>query len=104
MIFKRYASVVANPQSTVSEASARMLTAEPEAAGQRLDQFLAARLDVSRARVQELIRDQKILLNGAPAKASSKLRGGEGISILGLAERPALRAMAEEIPLDIVYE
>jgi len=75
-----------------------------DAAGQRLDQFLAAQLDVSRARVQELIRAEKILLNDVPAKASVKLRGGEQISILGPAERPALRAIAEEIPLDIRYE
>ena len=81
-----------------------MLIADAEAAGQRLDQFLAARLEVSRGRVQEAIRHHDILLNGAPAKASSKLRGGERISILGLAEPPPLRAMAEEIPLDIVYE
>jgi 23S rRNA pseudouridine1911/1915/1917 synthase len=104
VILKRYASVVSNPQRTVSEPTAVMLTAGPEAADRRLDQFLAARLDVSRARVQEAIRDQRILLNGAPAKAKFKLRGGERISILGLAERPPLRALAEDIPLDIVYE
>src|SRR5579863_10213688 len=72
--------------------------------GLRLDQFLAARLDVSRARVQELIRSEKVLLNDVPAKASLKLRGGETIRVLGQAERPPLRAMAEEIPLDILYE
>jgi 23S rRNA pseudouridine1911/1915/1917 synthase len=104
MILKRYASFVSNPQKAVSEPSARTLIAEPEAAGQRLDQFLAARLDVSRARVQQALRDQDILLNAASAKAAFKLRGGERISVLALAERPALRAMAEEIPLDIVYE
>jgi 23S rRNA pseudouridine1911/1915/1917 synthase len=101
---KRYASVVSNPQRTVSEEPVMTVTAEPEAVDQRLDQFLAARLEVSRARVQQAIRDQRIRLNGAPAKASCKLRGGERISILGLAERPPLRAVAEEIPLDIVYE
>src|SRR5579859_1841767 len=72
--------------------------------GKRLDQFLAVNLDVSRARVQELIESKKILLNDAPAKASVKLRGGERITVLGQAERPALRAIAEEIPLEIVYE
>ena len=87
-----------------AEALPSTISVVSESSGQRLDQFLAARLDVSRARVQELIRDQKILLNGSPAKASFKLRGGERISILGLAERRPLRAMAEEIPLDIVYE
>ncbi len=76
----------------------------PEDAGRRLDQFLAAQLNVSRARVQELIAGGKILVDDAPAKAALKLRGGERISVLGRAERPPLRAIAEEIPLDILYE
>jgi 23S rRNA pseudouridine1911/1915/1917 synthase len=77
---------------------------ESDATGQRLDYFLAAHLNISRARVQELLRAEKVLLNDAPAKASVKLRGGERITILGPAERPPLRAIAEAIPLDIVYE
>jgi 23S rRNA pseudouridine1911/1915/1917 synthase len=77
----------------------------PEDAGKRLDQFLAARLEsVSRARVQEMIAEGKVLVNDAPAKASLKLRGGERISVLGEAQRAPLKAVAEEIPLDIVYE
>ncbi|HKT89518.1 MAG TPA: RluA family pseudouridine synthase [Candidatus Sulfotelmatobacter sp.] len=75
-----------------------------EATGQRLDQFLTSHLDVSRARVQELIREEKILLNAASAKASLKLRGGEQITILAPAARPQLHAIPEEIPLDILYE
>jgi len=54
--------------------------------------------------VQQLISQEKVLVNDEPAKASLKLRGGERISVLGSAERPPLRAIAEEIPLDIVYE
>jgi 23S rRNA pseudouridine1911/1915/1917 synthase len=76
----------------------------PEEAGQRLDQVLVSRLGVSRARVQQLIGEGKILLNGSAAKASLKLRGGESITVLGPAERPPLRAIAEQIPLDIAYE
>jgi len=77
----------------------------PEDAGKRLDQFLAARLEsVSRARVQEMIAEGKVLVNDAPAKASLKLRGGERISVLGEAQRAPLKAIAEEIPLEIVYE
>ena len=76
-----------------------------EDAGKRLDQFLVTRLDsVSRARVQELVAEEKVLVNGAPTKASLKLRGGESVSVLGPAERPPLRAMAEEIALDILFE
>jgi 23S rRNA pseudouridine1911/1915/1917 synthase len=76
-----------------------------EDAGKRLDQFLAARLEsVSRARVQELIADGKVLVNEAAVKASLKLRGGERVSVLGEAQRAPLKAIAEEIPLDLVYE
>jgi 23S rRNA pseudouridine1911/1915/1917 synthase len=79
-------------------------TVGPDDAEQRLDQFLASHLDTSRARVQQLISQEKVLVNDAPAKASLKLRGGERITVIGSAERPPLRAIAEEIPLDIVYE
>ena len=74
-------------------------------AGKRLDQFLVGQIaDTSRARVQQLIDQQKVLVNDDAAKASLRLRGGERIAILGEVKLPPLRAMAEEIPLDIVYE
>ena len=76
-----------------------------EDAGKRLDQFLVGQIaGTSRARVQQLIDEQKVLVNDDSAKASLRLRGGERISILGDVKSPPLRAMAEEIPLDIVYE
>jgi 23S rRNA pseudouridine1911/1915/1917 synthase len=88
----------------VSETFPILISVSPDDAAQRLDQFLVARLDVSRARVQQLISEEKVLVNQAPAKASLKLRGGERIAVMGSAARPPLRAIAEEIPLDIVYE
>jgi len=87
------------------EAFPILVSVAAEDAGQRLDQFLAARLEsISRARVQEMIAEGKVLVNDAPAKASLKLRGGERVSVLGEAQRAPLKAIAEEIPLDIVYE
>jgi len=103
-ILSRYPSVVWLLRNPVLQVPPNTTVVPSDAAGQRLDQFLTARLDVSRARVQELIRAEKILVNDAPARASLKLRGGERISILGPAARPPLRAIAEEIPLEIVYE
>lgn len=76
----------------------------PEDANQRLDQYLAAHLNVSRARVQQLISEQKVLVEGHPAKSSLKLQGGERICVIGSAARPPLKAIAEEIPLKILYE
>ncbi|MGA8150297.1 MAG: RluA family pseudouridine synthase [Terriglobales bacterium] len=76
-----------------------------EAAGQRLDHFLATHLpDTSRARVQQLIDEEKVLVNDAAAKPSRRLRGEEHITVLGAVQLPPLRAMAEQIPLDIVFE
>jgi 23S rRNA pseudouridine1911/1915/1917 synthase len=86
------------------------LTASPAAAGQRLDQYLAAQLsdvnkeEVSRARVQQLIEKGEVLVNAAAAKASLRLKGEEQITVTGPPHAPPLRAMAEEIALDIVYE
>jgi 23S rRNA pseudouridine1911/1915/1917 synthase len=80
-------------------------TTTADDAGKRLDQFLAAKItETSRARVQQLISEGKVLVDGATAKASLRLRGTERISILGSVVLPPMRAMAEEIPLDIVFE
>jgi 23S rRNA pseudouridine1911/1915/1917 synthase len=81
------------------------LAVPSEASGQRLDLFLVQNLaDISRSRVQLLLQQGSVLVDGQPAKASRKLRGGESISIHGDPQLPPLRAMAEEIPLKIVYE
>jgi len=82
-----------------------IFTVIPEHAGQRLDQFLVLQLpETSRARVQQLIAQGKVLVDGKVPKPSLHLRGGEKIEILGTVEKPPLRAIAEEIPLDVVYE
>jgi 23S rRNA pseudouridine1911/1915/1917 synthase len=83
----------------------RTLEVPAEAIGQRLDHFLATQLEgVSRSRVQMLIDQGDVLVNGAPHKASLKLRGGEHITITGEPHPAPLKAMAEAIPLDVVYE
>src|SRR6476646_6722541 len=82
-----------------------LISAGAEDAGKRLDQFLVEQLpETSRARVQQLITQQKVLVNDSVARASLRLRGGERVAVLGSATRPPLRAMAEDIPLDIVFE
>jgi 23S rRNA pseudouridine1911/1915/1917 synthase len=77
----------------------------PDHVGKRLDQFLVLQFpDTSRARIQQLISQEKILVNGNAAKASLKLRGNDQIDIVGELARPPLRAIPEDIPLDVVYE
>ncbi|HSB74698.1 MAG TPA: RluA family pseudouridine synthase [Terriglobales bacterium] len=87
------------------DSAASTYEVSPEQAGRRLDQFLASQLpEVSRARVQQLIAAGQVKVNNVVAKASLKLKGGERVNVLGPAKAPPLRAMAEEIPLEVVYE
>jgi 23S rRNA pseudouridine1911/1915/1917 synthase len=81
------------------------ITSAPGDAGQRLDQYLVSKLpEVSRARVQQLIARGEVLVGGSAARASLRLKGGEEVTVTGPPQAPALRALPEEIPLDIVYE
>jgi len=76
-----------------------------EAAGQRLDAWLVRQLQgVSRERVQLLIGQDKVRLDGQSPKASLRLRGGETVEVLGDPAPPPLKAFAEDIPLRVVYE
>lgn len=76
-----------------------------EEAGVRLDQFLVGKIaEVSRARVQQMIEQRLVEVDGKPARAALRLRGGEAIRVLGPVAAEPLRAIAENIPLDIVYE
>ena len=75
-----------------------------EAAGARLDSFLASRLtDISRTRIQHSIVDGDILVNERVVKPSYRLRDGDQIEI-DLPEPPPIDIIPEPIPLEIVYE
>jgi 23S rRNA pseudouridine1911/1915/1917 synthase len=83
----------------------RTLDVPDEAAGQRLDHFVATQLEgVSRSRVQLLIDQGDLTVDGQGQKASFKLRGGEHIAITGEPHPAPLKAVPEAIPLDVVYE
>jgi len=79
--------------------------AAEEDAGVRLDHFLVARIpDVSRVRVQHLVEQGKVLVNERTVKASLKLKGSEVIEITGTVEAAPLKAFAEDIPVEVVFE
>jgi len=83
----------------------RLLVAGEENGGLRLDRFLARAIDeLSRARIQALIQEGHVTINGTTAStASQKIKPGQTIVI----ERPeATKAIPEpeDIPLNIVYE
>ncbi|MEZ5424836.1 MAG: RluA family pseudouridine synthase [Pyrinomonadaceae bacterium] len=76
----------------------------PDDAGMRLDAFLAAGIEGwSRSRLQKLIDDEEVLVNGKKSKSSYKLSEGDEIEV-ELAEPEAESFEPENIPLEIVYE
>jgi len=78
--------------------------AEAVNAGERLDHYLQARMGgYSRARLQAWIKDGLVSVNGAPAKPSTILRGGEKIEV-SPADLPPLKAEPEDAPIEILYE
>ena len=78
--------------------------AAPEAAGQRLDRHLQASLpEYSRSRLQDWVRDGHVTVNARQAKSSMLLKGGERIEVTP-ANLPPLRAEAEDLPIDVLYE
>lgn len=77
----------------------------PEEAGVRLDLFLTSKLpEVSRSRVQQLVEQGKVLVNGGPQKSSYRMEEGDEVEVHGRLQRPPLKAFSENIPLDVVYE
>jgi 23S rRNA pseudouridine1911/1915/1917 synthase len=87
------------------ENGVRKLTAEPAAAGMRIDAYLAKVVpDISRARVVLLIDEGQVTIDGKAVKASLKLKGGEAIEIEGEPRLAPLNATPEDIALDVVYE
>jgi 23S rRNA pseudouridine1911/1915/1917 synthase len=73
-------------------------------AGKRLDQLLHERLPQhSRSRLQDWIKQGRVLVNGKAEKRSYLLKGSEHIEVEP-AELTPLRAVAEDLPLEILYE
>jgi 23S rRNA pseudouridine1911/1915/1917 synthase len=71
--------------------------------GRRLDLFLAERVTaLSRTRIQELIREGNVHVDGNIAKVSHKVAAGETIEI-EILPRPAPVALPEDLPLELLY-
>jgi 23S rRNA pseudouridine1911/1915/1917 synthase len=72
---------------------------------ERIDQYLARMIaNTSRSKVQEALEAEAVTVNGIIlTRGSYKIKGGDAIE-LRIPTRGRMKAQAEEIPLDIVYE
>lgn len=69
----------------------------------RLDKFLIDKLEVSRSKVQEMIKQELILVNDKLSKNSYVLRNGDVVEVVGKLKHET-DAMPEKMDLDIIYE
>jgi 23S rRNA pseudouridine1911/1915/1917 synthase len=80
------------------------ITVSESETGTRLDAFLAAHIDSwSRARLQRLIENEDVIVNGKPVKVSYKVRAQDHIEV-ELTAAPTDVFTPEDIPLEIVHE
>lgn len=74
------------------------------APGERLDKALNDVLpELSRTRLQRLIKEEQVLVNGRAAKSSQKVEGGEHV-LITLPEPGETELVPWDFPLDIRYE
>ena len=71
--------------------------------GVRLDKFLMDKLEISRSKVQKLIDNDNILVNGNVSKASYLVKLDDNIEVISMDDE-VIDIEPENIPLDIVYE
>lgn len=69
----------------------------------RLDRFVAARLDLSRTRVQALLAEGGVTVDGRIAKKSEAVVPGSRVEVVVPPAAP-VEILPEDIPLDIVWE
>lgn len=72
--------------------------------GRRLDKYLHGRFPrLSRTAIQRLIQQAAITVNGKPTKASYEMAGGDVVELVIPPPEPR-DVVAEDIPLEIIYE
>jgi len=79
---------------------------DKENVSKRLDVYLSDILkdkDITRSYIKNLIDEDKVLVNGAKVKSGYKIKLNDNIEV-EIIERESENIVAEEIPLEIVYE
>lgn len=75
----------------------------PDTKTERLDIYISLKSGLSRARIQNLIKQGLVLVNLKKQKASYKIRRSDRIEVT-VPPEPEAVLIPEDIPLDIIYE
>ncbi len=90
-------------ESEPDSTQTRSFVVDTELAGERLDRFLASEIpELSRSRVQDLIDEGRVTVDGVACKPSHHVAPGESIAV----EMPAAKMAVvepEPLPLEVLY-
>ena len=74
-----------------------------EEARSRIDKFLSERLELTRTRIQQLIKDENILVNQKKTKPAYKIEENDTIKVV-IPELETVEIKPENIDIEIIYE
>jgi 23S rRNA pseudouridine1911/1915/1917 synthase len=90
--------------TTADQTNIRHMVVGEENSGDRLDVFVSEELNISRSRAQKLIEDGFVSFNNVVlTKVSKSVKTGDE-AVVVLPEPEPIELVAQDIPLDIVYE
>jgi len=92
-----------NGEEKIRMESKLIIDVPDEETGERIDSFLSGKTDFTRTRIQQLIKDRNITVNGKPTKSSYKIEENDEIAI-EVPEAETTEIKPENIKIDIVYE
>lgn len=80
-----------------------IIKVEEKISGERIDSYLAKRLELTRTRVQELIKEEQIKVNYKKIKSSYKIEENDEIEVI-IPEIQEVEIIPEDIKIDIIFE
>lgn len=92
-----------NGEEKIRMESKLIIDVPDEETGERIDSFLSGKTDLTRTRIQQLIKDRNITVNGKPTKSSYKIEENDEIAI-EVPEVETTEIKPENIKIDIVYK
>ena len=80
-----------------------IINVSDEETGERIDSFLSGKTEFTRTRIQQLIKERNIMVNGKATKSSYKIEKDDEI-VIEVPEAETTEIKPENIKIDIVYE
>ncbi len=79
------------------------LILEADETGKRLDAYLAENTELTRTRIQQLIKEENIKVNDKKTKSSYKIEAGDTIEVF-IPEKKEIDLVPQNISINILYE